>query len=47
METHAFALITIPLTDIALLLIIFIGLFRMQLASGSMIGVAHVLWRQV
>jgi hypothetical protein len=47
METRAFALIAIPLTDIALLLIMFIGLFRMRLAGGGMIGMAHVLWRQV
>ena len=34
-------------TDIALLLIMLVGLFRMRRDGGGMFGLAQVLWRQV
>lgn len=36
-----------PVTDIALLLIMLVGLFRLRCHGGGTFGLAQVLWRQV
>ena len=40
-------MITIAITDIALLLMMLIGLFRLHHHGNDMFGLAQVLWRQV
>ena len=40
-------LIAIPVTDISLLLMVLVGLFRMRGEGIGIFGVAQVLWRQV
>ena len=34
-------------SDIALLLIMFVGLFRLRLRGGGTFGLARLLWKQV
>ena len=40
-------LIAIPVTDIGLLLMMLVGLFRLRCQHGGRFGLARVLWRQV
>jgi len=40
-------LIIIPVTDISLLLIMLVGLFRLRSGGIGLVGLARVLWRQV
>ena len=40
-------LIAIPVTDISLLLIMLVGLFRLRSDGMGIVGLAQVLWRQV
>lgn len=40
-------IIAVPFTDIALLLIMLIGLFRLRGYGASTFGMTKVLWRQV
>ena len=39
--------IAIPVTDISLLLIMLVGLFRLRSDGIGIVGLARVLWRQV
>ena len=41
------SLIAIPITDISLLLIMLVGLFRLRGDGMGIVGLAQVLWRQV
>jgi len=40
-------MIAMAITDIALLLIMLVGLFRLRHSGNDMFGLAQVLWRQV
>jgi len=46
LESTLLNLIAVPFTDIALLLIMLIGLLRLRGHGGSMFGITKVLWRQ-
>ena len=46
-KSSALKLIATSVTDIALLLVMLVGLFRLRNHDGGMIGMAQLLWRQV
>lgn len=45
--TLNFVTVTMLATDIVLLLVMLVGLFRLHRHIGGKVGLAHVLWRQV
>jgi len=46
-ESTELNMIAMAITDIALLLIMLVGLFRLRHSGNDMFGLAQVLWRQV
>lgn len=46
-ESTELNMIAMAITDIALLLIMLVGLFRLRHHGHDMFGLAQVLWRQV
>jgi len=46
-ESHSLTLIAMVVTDIALLLIMLVGLLRLRRHGGGTFGIAQLLWKQV
>jgi len=47
MTNSTLKIVTTSVTDIALLLITLVGIFRLRSRGGGMFRLAQVLWRQV
>jgi len=47
MESGVLNLVAMLVTDIALLLIMFVGLIRLRLQGGLKFGLIQLLWKQV
>ena len=46
-ESHTLTLIAMVVTDIALLLIVLVGLLHFRRHGGGTFGIAQLLWKQV
>ena len=47
MESNKIALISMLTTDLSLVFIMFLGLFRLYGRGGGMFGLGRLLWKQV
>ena len=47
METNKLNIITSLITDVTLLFIVLVGLFRLRLEDGGTFGIGRLLWTQV
>jgi len=47
MERDKIALVIMLIADLALVFIMFLGLFRLRGRGGGVFGIAHLLWKQV